>query len=100
MAANPNARFIDYLRPGETLLGIAGDGTIGPLGFAKILVASGEFDRCAVRRIYERIMDRPLDVTAEADLERALTADFTASGRKAKTLIRALVARDEFWRGL
>ena len=99
LAANPDARFIDYLRPGETLFGLQGDGTIGPLGFAKILVASGEFDRCAVRRIYERIMDRPLDLTTEAELERSLTSSFTSSGRKVKALIRALVTRDEFWRG-
>ncbi len=41
MKANPNTRFIDFLPPEQTLLGLKGDGTIGPLGFGKIVVQSG-----------------------------------------------------------
>ena len=44
LAAHPDARFIDFLPAGQALLGGVSDGTIGPLGFGKLIVASGEFD--------------------------------------------------------
>ena len=50
IAFNPDARFIDFAPPEMSLFGVTGDGTIGPLGFGKMLGASGKFDRCSVRR--------------------------------------------------
>ena len=37
----------------------------GPLGFAKLLVASGEFDRCAVQRFYARFVGQYQPTFAE-----------------------------------
>jgi hypothetical protein len=96
---NPNARFIDFLPTPDTMFGMAGDGTIGPLGFGKLLVDSGEFDRCAVRRIFQRMMGRDLDPANESDLIQQLAQDFQANGRKVKPFIRGLLATDAFGRG-
>jgi hypothetical protein len=100
VAANPDTRFIDFLPPGERLFGLESDGTVGPLGFGKLLERSGELDRCAVARTFERFMGRPLDLTREAAAHTAMVADFKANGRKVKALIRSIVASDEFRRGL
>lgn len=97
---NPDARLIDFLPRGQTLFGLESDGTIGPLGFGKLLVQSGEFDRCAVRHVFEKFAGRPLDVATEGPLERALVSEFTRSDRHVKELIRFIVRRDEFRRGL
>lgn len=93
-----NVRLIDYMPPEQKLLGQVSDGTIGPRGFAKILVQSGAFDRCAVRRAYERFGGRTLDVGQDAiELEEA-TKRFVESGRDMGALIRALVlARTTGW---
>lgn len=100
LMANADARFIDFLPPGERLFGVQSDGTIGPLGFGKLLVQSGELDRCAVQRVFEHFMGRKLDVTREAAREAALVQQFVAGGRKVKPLVRALITSDEFKRGL
>ncbi len=63
--ANPYSLFLDFLPTEDTLLGQVGDGTIGPLGFAKIIVAAGAFDKCVVRRVHERVMGRDIDPTTE-----------------------------------
>lgn len=100
LMANADARFLDFLPPGERLFGQASDGTIGPLGFGKLLVSSGELDRCAVQRVFERFMGRKLDVTRESAREAALVQQFVSGGRKVKPLVRSLLASDEFKRGL
>lgn len=97
---NADARFLDFLPAGETLFGLGSDGTIGPLGFGKLLVQSGELDRCAVDRLFERFMGRKLDVSKETALETQLTTEFVASGRKVKPFVKALMKSDEFGRGL
>ncbi|MBL8951784.1 MAG: hypothetical protein JNK82_13460 [Myxococcaceae bacterium] len=98
--ANADARFLDFLPAGEKLFGLEGDGTIGPLGFAKLLVQSGEYDRCAVDRLFERFMGRPLDLTKEGATETALTTQFVQGGRKVKPFIKQLLLSDEAARGL
>lgn len=100
LMTNEDTRFLDFLPPGSTLFGRESDGTIGPLGFGKLLVESGEFDRCAVQTLFARFMGRKLDLTKEAALETALVETFTQNGRQVKPLIRALVKSDEFRRGL
>jgi hypothetical protein len=100
IAANDDARFIDFLPAGETLFGLESDGTIGPLGFGKLLVESGHLDTCAVRRVYERVMGRPLDVETEGERERALVQSFVDDGRKVRALMRELLLSDDFARGL
>jgi hypothetical protein len=95
LGTNSDARLIDFLTGGTTLLGQTGDGTIGPLGFGRILVESGEFDRCAVRRTYERFGGRELDPGRDAALIRTLTADFVAGGRSLRRLIRAIATSSE-----
>lgn len=99
LAFNPNARFLDFLPMGSTLFGSPGDGTIGPLGFAKLVVESGEFDSCAVRHFYERFLGRALDPTTESPLIQQLTQQFQAGGRKVKPFVRQLLSQDAFRRG-
>ena len=97
---NPDARFLDFLPAGETLFGQQSDGTIGPLGFGKLIVASGEFDKCAVQTLHARFIGRRFDPTNEAALETQLVQAFTQGGRKVKPLIKLLLQSDEFKRGL
>lgn len=97
--ADPNARFIDFLPPGYELLGEASDGTIGPLGFAKMLVASGQFDRCMVRRTYERFGGAALDSGAHAAYIDKLTAAFVDNDRDVRELIRTILAEPIFMKG-
>ncbi|MFT3774969.1 MAG: hypothetical protein QM820_57205 [Minicystis sp.] len=98
--ANPEVRFIDYLPPEQTLLGQTSDGTVGPLGFAKMVVASGAFDRCAVRRLHERFGGRTLDPASEAGYIEALAQKFVAGGRKVRPFLRELMKSETFRRGL
>ncbi|HWB80508.1 MAG TPA: hypothetical protein VG755_36340, partial [Nannocystaceae bacterium] len=98
-AADPNVLFIDYLPPDETLLGQSSDGTVGPLGFAKMIVAAGAFDRCVVRRLHERIVGRDIDPALESGYLDALTQEFVAGDRQVRTFVKALVQSDVFRRG-
>lgn len=98
--ANPEVVFIDFLVPEQTLLGQRGDGTVGPLGFAKIIIAAGAFDRCVVRKIHGQIMGRDIDPTTEAGYLDVLTEQFVASGRRVRPLVKALTQSDLFQRGL
>lgn len=100
ISVNADARFLDFLPAGETLFGLTSDGTMGPLGFAKLVVQSGEFDRCAVQTVFQRVMGRKLDVTRETALETKLVEDFKANDRKVKALIKIIVQSPEFGRGL
>jgi hypothetical protein len=96
---NPDSRFIDFLPSPETMFSIAGDGTIGPLGFGKLLIDSGEFDRCAVRRIFQRVIGRDLDPGSDSALIQQLAQDFQANGRKVKPFIKSLLTLDAFQKG-
>jgi hypothetical protein len=98
--AHPNVVFLDALPPGETYLGVPSDGTVGPFGFAKILVQSGEFDRCAASRLYERFVGRPLDKGKEAIYMKTLTQKFVDGGRKVRPFVKYLTMLDEFRRGI
>jgi len=98
--ANAEALLLDTMPSSYTLLGQHGDGTMGPLGFGKILVRSGEFDRCAVRKLYARMVGRDLDPAAERLYIDALASDFVAGGRKVKPFLRLLMQQPEFRRGL
>ena len=96
---NGDARFFDYLPPGYELLGESSDGTIGPLGFAKMVVASGTFDRCMVRRFYDRFGGVWLDSGRHSAYIDKLVESFAASGRDAKALIRTILAEPPFRMG-
>ena len=97
---NPEAILIDFLPSGSTLFGQQGDGTVGPLGFGKILVKSGELDRCAVQRIYERFVGRRLDPTMEAGFIEALAAEFVSQNRSVRAFVRSVMHTPDFRRGL
>ncbi|WP_240481283.1 hypothetical protein [Sandaracinus amylolyticus] len=100
LARNTGALFLDTIPPEYTIFGEHPDGTMGPLAFAKVLVSSGEFDRCAVRRIYERVMGRPLDPAREGRYVDALARQFAADGRAVRALVRRLLESPEMRRGL
>jgi hypothetical protein len=97
--ANPYALFLDFLPPEDTLLGQTGDGTIGPLGFAKIIVAAGAFDKCVVRRVHERVMGRDIDPTTESGYLDELTSGFVANGRLVRPFIKSLTESVYFRKG-
>jgi hypothetical protein len=96
--ANTNVRLIDFMPSGQLLLGQESDGTIGPRGFAKVLLASGAFDQCAVRRAYTRFGGRSFDLGVDADELQQHVDTFVGSGRDMKSLIRDIVltTRDGF----
>jgi len=98
--ANPDARFLDFLPAGSSLFGIQGDGTIGPLGFGKLLVNSGEFDRCVARKMYERFGGVKLDSGQHAKFIARLTEQFVSNDRNVKALIRYILERPPFRMGL
>lgn len=100
MAANPDTRLMDFLPPDQDMFGLTSDGTNGPLGFAKLVVRSGEFDKCAARKLYKRFVGRELDPGKEAGFIDALAVDFVAGDRRVRPFIRQLLARPEFKRGL
>lgn len=108
---NPNAVLLDFLTgpppntPAEQqgryrLYGSTGDGTIGPLGYGKILVGTGKFDECMVRRLYERVVGTPIDADRNGALVSELVQAFTANGRKMRPFLKTLVERPEMRRGL
>jgi hypothetical protein len=101
-AANQDAYrlFLDFLPEDQTLLGATSDGTIGPLGFGKLLLTSGTFDRCAVRRLHERVVGRDIDPTTESGYLDALTSTFVDGNREVRPFIRHLIASESFQRGL
>jgi len=97
---NSDVRFIDFMPPGTRLFGQEGTGTIGPLGFGEVLVSSGEFDRCAVRRAYERFGGRDLTPGQDGPRIDHLLSVFLDSDRNMRTLIEAIVKSEEFGLGL
>ncbi|MEM9187526.1 MAG: hypothetical protein AAGF12_00020 [Myxococcota bacterium] len=100
IARDENARFVDFLPEGTRFLGVASDGTIGPLGFAKHLVQGGEFDRCAVRRIHERFGGWNPTPGAEEGYIRELVEHFTSHDRSVRSLIAHILRTDGAGRGL
>lgn len=97
---NTEALLLDTMPPDYSLLGATSDGTMGPLGFGKLLVSSGEFDRCAVRKLYARFVGRELDPAVEGAYLDALTREFVARERKLKPFVKHLFTQQEFRRGL
>lgn len=100
MMENPEALFIDFLPPDQTLLGQVSDGTVGPLGFGKLLVASGAFDRCMTRQVHKMVLGRDIDPASEAGYLEALTAQFVGQGRSVRALIKTMIRSDLFSRGI
>jgi hypothetical protein len=97
--ANPYALFLDFLPPEDTLLGQVSDGTIGPLGFAKMIVAAGAFDKCVVRRVHERVLGRDIDPATESGYLDELTREFVANGRLVRPFIKSLTESIYFRKG-
>ncbi len=98
--ADPFTLFIDVLPPEMTLLGQTSDGTAGPLGFAKLIVQAGAFDKCMVRRIHTMVLGRDIEPALEAGYLEKLTADFVAGGRLVRPLVKQLTLSDLFARGI
>jgi len=96
---NPYVLFLDFLPPELTLLGQTSDGTVGPLGFAKLIVAAGSFDRCVVRRVHERVLGRDIDPVTENGYLETLTASFVSKGRLVRPFIKSLTQSTSFRRG-
>mgnify|MGYP001246865565 CR=1 FL=1 len=97
--AKPETVFIDFLVPEQSLLGQKSDGTVGPLGFAKLIIAAGSFDRCVVRRIHTAILGRDIDPAQESGYLDALTQNFVSGGRKVRPFVKALTKTELFRRG-
>ncbi|MCY1078790.1 hypothetical protein [Archangium lansingense] len=96
---NPEALFLDFLPPEQTLLGQVSDGTVGPLGFAKLIVAAGAFDRCVVRRLHAQVLGRDIDPAREAGYLDDQVARFIAGGRKVRPFVKSLTQSNLFQRG-
>jgi hypothetical protein len=99
-AKNPGAIAFDTIPKEYEILGVHPDGTSGPLGFGKVLVTSGAFDRCAAQRLYERFIGHPLDPEREALYIDALGKEFEKGGRKVRPFVKSLFGKAEFRRGL
>ncbi|MGH1341807.1 MAG: DUF1585 domain-containing protein [Nannocystales bacterium] len=93
---NPDAALIDFLPEDYTLFGQTGDGTIGPLGLGKILVESGEFDSCMVRRVHEFVTGRDLVPGRDDTALDAYVDTFVDNDRSVRSLIRAVIRSDDF----
>ncbi|WPB76230.1 DUF1549 domain-containing protein [Archangium violaceum] len=100
IATNPEAVLLDTMPESYTLLGLHGDGTMGPLGFGKLLVRSGEFDRCATRKLYAMFIGRELNPASEKHFIDKLAKEFVARDRKLRPFIRYLFEQPELRRGL
>ncbi|MBU8898895.1 hypothetical protein KRR26_25105 [Corallococcus sp. M34] len=97
--ANPEAVFIDFLPPDQTLLGQVSDGTVGPLGFAKLIVAAGAFDKCVVRHLHAQVLGRDIDPATEAGYLDTEVSRYIAGGRKVRPYIKSLTQSELFRRG-
>ncbi|MEM6995981.1 MAG: hypothetical protein AAF721_36070, partial [Myxococcota bacterium] len=93
---NPDASLMDFMPDEYSLFGEKSDGTIGPLGFGKILVESGEFDQCAVRRFHERVTGVELLPGRDDAKIEGLVAVFVDSDRNVKALIREIMSGPDF----
>jgi hypothetical protein len=97
--ADPLVVFIDFLPPDQTLMGQVSDGTVGPLGFSKLLIASGQYDRCVVRRLHQFVLGRDIDPAKETGYLDLLTAHFVNDGRKVRPFVKRLTQSELFQRG-
>lgn len=97
---NPGALAYDTMPVEYDVLGVHPDGTSGPLGFGKVLVNSGAFDRCAAQKLYEAFVGHELDPEREALYVTALGQEFAKGGRKVKPFVKSLFGKAEFRRGL
>ncbi len=97
---NPGAIAIDTIPKDYEILGVHADGTSGPLGFGKVLVTSGAFDRCAAQRLYERFIGHPLDPERESLYIASLAEEFKKGGRRVKPFVQSLFGKPDFRRGL
>jgi len=100
LKANPEAVLLDTMPESYTLLGEHGDGTMGPLGFGKLLVRSGEFDRCAARKLYAMFIGRELNPATEKGFIDKLAREFVSRERKLRPFLRYLFEQSELRRGL
>ena len=96
---NPDARFIDFAPPEVTLFGQVSDGTIGPLGFAKMMVNSGEFDRCTVRRFYSRFIGFELNPAVHSQYIETLVQVYLQGNRQIRPFIAWLLSQPRFRQG-
>ncbi|MFP2925674.1 DUF1549 domain-containing protein [Pyxidicoccus sp. 3LG] len=100
LQANPEAVLLDTMPESYTLLGEHGDGTMGPLGFGKLLVRSGEFDRCAARKLYGMFIGREPNPATEKGFIDKLAREFVARERKLRPFLKYLFEQPELRRGL
>ncbi len=96
LEANPDAMLIDFMPAEYSLFGHKSDGTIGPLGFSKLLVESGEFDECAVRTFHERVTGVELLPGRDDGKIQELVTEFVADDRNVRGLIGRIVAGPDF----
>lgn len=97
---NPRRLLMDTIPSDVPLFGVNNDGTSGPLGFGKMVVKSGEFDRCAVRQLHRFAVGRDIDPAKERGYLDKLVETFVAQDRQAKPFIKQLMLGDTFKRGL
>ena len=71
----------------------------GPLGFGKIIVESGEFDRCTVRRFYERYAGVKLNPGTHKLYIDKLTQVFASKGKKIRPFIKWIFEQPRFRKG-
>jgi len=99
IAQNPEAVFIDFLPPDQSLLGQISDGTVGPLGFAKMIVGAGAYDKCVVRQLHKAVFGRDVDPGTEAGYLDQLVAHFLDGERKVRPFVKYLTTTDLFRKG-
>jgi hypothetical protein len=69
---------------------------VGPLGFSKLFIASGRYDRCVVRRFHQFVLGPDIDPVMETGSLYLLTAQFVNDGRKARPFVKGLTQSDLF----
>jgi len=91
--------FLDFLPPNQTLLNQTSDGTVGPLGFGKLILASGAYDRCVVRHLHQFVIGRDIDPAKETGYLDRLTAEFVQGQRRVRPFVTSLTKSPLFRRG-
>lgn len=70
---------------------------LGPLGLAREILESGEFDACVSKQVAEAFLRRAL-VPDDDGLKAALVAAFSGAGRKPRAMVKALLTSDAYLR--
>ena len=70
----------------------------GPTRLVEDGLASGRLDQCTVKRMWNRFMRRDPTADEESTVISALIADYIASGRSLKSLIKAIVLQPAYGR--